>query len=343
MHLDKVCRACSAFVAIGVLHAQAAHAEPLSNFYEGKTVSIIVSAPAGGGYDALARAVADHLADHIPGKPAVVVQNMVGAAGIAAMNYLYNSAAKDGTVIGTVQNNTPFEPLFGTKEAKYDATKFNWLGTPSTEVDILTAWHTVPVDTVDDLRRHELIVGSTGASSNPSIWAKILTETLGLELKTIVGYPGQKEILLGMERGEVDATFIFYNSLMESHRSWVNDNKVKILLQIGGEKEAEIAAVPFAADLVTKLEDKLLIEEAGAPLAIGRPYVMPPGVPADRVALMRQAIMETFRDPSFVVEIEKMKMGANAIRTGAQIQEIIARAYNTPPQVADRLIKILHP
>ena len=255
MHLDMVCRACSAFVAIGALYVQAVYAEPLSNFYEGKTVSIIVSAPAGGGYDALARAVAGHLANHIPGNPAVVVQNMAGAAGIVAMNYMYNSAAKDGTVIGTVQNNTPFEPLFGTKEAKYDATKFNWLGTPSTEVDILSAWYTVPVDTVDELRKHELIIGSTGANSNPSIWAKILTETLGLKLRTIVGYPGQKEILLGMERGEVDGTFIFYNSLMESNRSWVNDKKVKILLQIGGEKEPEIAEVPFAADLVTKPED----------------------------------------------------------------------------------------
>jgi tripartite-type tricarboxylate transporter receptor subunit TctC len=343
MHLDMVWRACLAFVAIGALRVQAIDAEPLPNFYAGKTLTIIVSAPAGGGYDALARAVADHLPNHLPGAPAVVVQNMPGAAGIVAMNYLYSSAAKDGTIIGTVQNDTPFAPLFGAKEAKYDATKFNWLGTPNTEVDILSVWHTVPVDTIDDLKKRELIIGSTGANSNPGIWAKILTETLGLKLKTIVGYPGQKEILLGMERGEVDGTFIFYNSLMESKPNWVEDKIAKILLQIGEEKEPKIAEVPLAEDLATKPEDKLLIEEAAAPLAIGRPYVMPPGVPADRVALMREAITETFKDPAFVVEIRKMKMEANAIRTGAQIQETIARAYATPPQVTDRVRKILNP
>lgn len=335
--------ACYAAIAFGALNVQTASARSGANFYAGKTVRMIVSTPAGGGYDALARAVAAHLPDHIPGKPTIVVENMPGAGGIVSMNYLYKAAPKDGTVIGALENNTPFEPLFGAKEAKFDANAFNWLGTPSTEVDVLAAWSSAPVTTYADLKTHELTIGSTGASSYPSIWSEILSQTLGLKLKPVVGYPGQNDVLLGMERGEVGGTFVFYNSLMTSRPAWIKDRKVKLLLQMGGEKEPKIEEVPFAADLARTPEDKLLIEEAAAPLSIGRPYVMPPGVPADRVAIMRKAIMATFRDPAFDAEIEKMKMEANAIRTGAQIQAIIARAYKTPPKVADRLRKIANP
>jgi len=332
----------SALAASYVFCATAANAGD-SNFYAGKTVRIVVSTAAGGGYDALARAVAAHLSAHIPGGPTIVVQDMPGAGGIVSMNYLYNAAPKDGTVIGALENNTPFEPLFGTKEVKFDATKFNWLGTPSSEVDVLTVWRNGHKLTLDGLKKHELTIGSTGSNSYPSIWSNVLSQTLGLKLRPIVGYPGQKSVLLGMERGEVGGTFVFYQSLMATRPAWVKNKKVKMLLQMGGQKEPEIASVPFATDLAKSKEDKLLIEEAAAPLSIGRPYVMPPGVPADRVAIMRKAIVATFKDPAFNAEIEKMKMKANAVRTGAQIQAIIERTYRTPSQVAARMRKLVNP
>ena len=314
-----------------------------ANFYAGKTVRMIVCTPPGGGYDAVARAVAGRLGKFIPGHPTIVVENMPGAGGIVCMNYLNSAAAKDGTVIGALENNTPFEPLFGTKQAKFAATKFNWLGTPSTEVDVLTVWRTAPVHSLQQLKSTELTIGSTGANSYPSIWSEVLRQTLGLKLRPVVGYPGQKSVLLGMERGEVGGTFVFYNSLMATRPDWISDKKARMFIQMGGEKDQRIGQVPFAADLAKAKKDKLLINEAAAPLAIGRPYAMPPGAPAARVAIMRKAILATFKDPVFDAEVKKMHMDASAIRTGAQVEQVIARAYATPKDVRQRMIKIVNP
>jgi tripartite-type tricarboxylate transporter receptor subunit TctC len=157
----------AAFAAL-VLWGAPAAAQSLADFYKGKTVTLIVSSAPGGGYDALSRTVAPHLSRHIPGNPTVVVRNMSGAGGIVAVNHLFNVAAKDGTVIATVQNNTPFEPLFGTKEAIYDPLKFNWLGTPSIETALLTVWHQTPVETWKDVLTKEITMGSSGVNSTPS-------------------------------------------------------------------------------------------------------------------------------------------------------------------------------
>src|SRR5712692_934046 len=162
MQLKLARRTCLALVAAGTCFATPARAQSVADFYKGKTVTLLLSSAAGGGYDALARTIASHLGKHIPGAPAVIVRNMAGAGGIVATNYLYNVAPKDGTTVGGVQNNTPFEPLFGTKEATYDPRKFIWLGTPSIEVAMLTVWHKAPVNTWQDVRTREITVGSSG-------------------------------------------------------------------------------------------------------------------------------------------------------------------------------------
>jgi tripartite-type tricarboxylate transporter receptor subunit TctC len=320
-----------------------AGAETVAEFYRGKTVNVIVAAPPGGGYDLLARTISRHLGPQIPGQPTIVVRNMAGAGGIVAMNYMYNTAPRDGTTIGAMQNNAPFEPLFGTKEALYDPTKFSWLGSPSTETALLAVWHTVPVTTYEDVRKHEIKVGSTGANSNTSLWARILIETLGLKLKTVVGYPGQNDILLGVERGELDGyPGVFYASLAANRPAWIADNKIKLLLQMGGEREASLPDVPLLSDVVTTPEDKQLAEQASAPMAIGRPYGLPPGVPADRVAALRDALWAVFQKPEFVEEAKKMQMDPNARRTGKQVQDIIERAYQAPAAVTERLRRLLN-
>jgi tripartite-type tricarboxylate transporter receptor subunit TctC len=318
-----------------------ANADPVADFYRGKSVTLIVSGSAGGGYDTLARLVSKFLGKHVPGNPSIIVKNMPGAGGLIATNHMFTVAPRDGTVIASPQNNVPFEPLYGTKNADYDATKFNWLGSPAPEVSILTVWHTVPVNTWQDATKRELIMGASGANSTPSFYGRIFMETLGVKLKIIPGFPGQNDALLAMERGEIDGyPSAFYNSLMATRPTWIAEKKVKLLVQIGAEREPAIADVPFAADLARNAEDKLLIEQGAAPLAVGRPYMLPPEVPPDRVEAMRAAFMATMKDPDFLAEQDKLQLGANQPKSGAQIQEIVARAYRSPPAVLDRLKKL---
>ena len=318
-----------------------ARAQTPEEFYKGKTVSMVVSSSPGGGYDTLSRAVARFLPKHIPGNPQVVIRNMPGAGGIVATNHLYRIAARDGTVIGGLQNNTPFEPLFGTKEADYDPTKLNWLGTPSVETGLLIIWHTSKIKTLEDARTMEMTAGASGANSTPSFYARLVNELLGLKIKVIPGFPGQNEAYLAMERGELDSYGVtFWSSLTSTKQDWLRDKKVRFLVQYGPEKEAALGDVPYGPDLVKNEEDRQLFEAAYAPLAAGRPFVAPPDVPKDRLAALRKAMLETFKDPEFLMEAKRLQLDVEKPRSGEQIQEQIARVYQMPKSISDRLRRI---
>ena len=338
-HLGALC------LAALVVSCVATRADPVADFYKGRTVSIIVTSQTGGGYDVLSRLIAKVLPAHLPGSPSVVVQNMAGAGGIVGSNYLYAGAPKDGSVLGAPNNNVPFEPLFGTRQATYDPTRFNWLGTPSVETAMLTVWHAVPVQGWTDARTRVLSVGASGANSTPSLYARILNETLGLKLKVIVGYQGQPAALLAMERGELDGyASAFYSSLTSTKPDWLRDRKVKLLVQMGPEKEMEIADVPFALDLITDPDDRLLMQAASAPLAVGRPYMFPPGVPAERVAAMRAALSATFTDKTFMAEAARAGLDVKKPRSGEAVQDLVARIYrDTPPALVERLRRLNNP
>lgn len=323
-------------LAVSILPSSV-RAQSGGGFFKGKTITLVISSSPGGGYDTIGRMVARHLADHIPGNSGIVVRNMPGAGGIVATNYLYNEAPKDGTTIGLIQNTTPFEPLMGTKQAKYVPSKFNWLGTPSVETGVLAVWHTVPVKSIADVEKHQITVGAPGAQSTPSFYARLLNATLGTKLKVIVGYPGQSESSLAMERGEIDGYLYFYSSLMAKHGAWVKNGSVKLLLQYGQFKEPSLGNVPFGSDLVKTKEDKLLLQAGFAGLATGRPFVAPPGVPADRVKALRTALAATFADPKFVAEATAAKFVVNKPRTGTQLAEFIAETYKTPSAIVDKL------
>jgi tripartite-type tricarboxylate transporter receptor subunit TctC len=341
----KACRSllCALLALVG-LEMQPARADAVAEFYKGKTISVVVSSAAGGGYDAMARAIARFISRHMPGNPAFIVQNMPGAGGILAMNYLYNVTAKDGTVLGLVQNNTPFEPLFGTKEARYDPSKFNWLGTPSFEVAMALVWHSVPVNSVDDLRRIQTSMGVTGANSTPAFFARLLNATLGTKIKLINGYPGQNDAFKAMESGELDgAPSVFYSALTSVRPRWLPDKLARPIVQYGPERQKQLGDVPFALDLLTNEDDKLLMQAAFAPLALGEPEVMPPGVPADRVDALRKALADTFADPEFLAEADRIGLNVNAPRSGAQLQDVISRAYQSPSRVIERLHQLNNP
>jgi tripartite-type tricarboxylate transporter receptor subunit TctC len=321
-----------------------AQADAVADFYKGRSVTVVVSSSAGGGYDTLARAVARHIGKHLPGRPVFVVRNMPGAGGMTASNFLFTNADKDGSVIGLVQNNTPFEPLFGTREARYDPVKFNWLGSPSVETAMVLLWHAVPVNSIEDLRQREVAVGVSGANSTPAFFTRLLNATLGTRMKAVNGYPGQNDVLLAMERRELDGhPSAFMSALTSTRPTWLRDKTAKAIVQYGPEKHAELGGVPFAPDLVGHAEDRLVMEAAFAPLALGRPFLTSPGVPAERVAALRAAFAATMADPAFLAEGERIGLGLNAPRSGAQIQDVTERAYRSPPAVIDRLRQLNTP
>jgi tripartite-type tricarboxylate transporter receptor subunit TctC len=321
-----------------------ARADPIADFYSGRVVTMIVSTSAAGGYDTLARAIARHLGEHIAGHPTVIVRNMPGAGGLTATNYLYAAAERDGSVLGLVQNNPPFEPLFGTAEARFDPRQFNWLGTPSVENAMVLVWHTAPVTSVDDLRARETAMGASGANSTPAFFARLLNATLGTRMKVIPGYPGQNDAFVAMERGELDGyPSVFYSALSSTRPTLLADRTARAILQYGPEKLAALGDVPFAPDLVGNADDKLLLQAAFAPLSIGRPLVMPPGVDAARVAAMRQALAATFADPDFIADGQKIGLSLNDPRSGDELLRVIERAYQTPPAIVQRLRKLNTP
>src|SRR5262245_11193275 len=324
--------------ALACVSATPAKPDPVADFYKGRTVTVVVSSSAAGGYDAIARMVARHMGRHVPGSPAFIVRNMPGAGGMTATNFLYNNADKDGSVIGLVQNNTPFEPLFGTKEARYDPVKFNWLGSPTFETAMVLLWNSVPVNSIEQLRTNEVAVGVSGANSTPAFFARLLNATLGTRMKLVNGYPGQNDVLLAMERREVDGhPSAFFNSLRSTRPNWLRNKTAKAIVQFGPEKLAELGDVPFALDLAGSDEDRLVMQAAFAPLALGRPFLTPPGVPAERVAALRQAFAATMTDPDFLAEGEKIGPGLNAPRSGDQIQAMMERVFHSPQPVLDRL------
>jgi tripartite-type tricarboxylate transporter receptor subunit TctC len=331
-----------AFV-LTIISIGAAHADAISDFYKGRAINLIVSSSAGGGYDTLARTVARFLGQHVPGNPVIIVKNMAGAGGITATNFLYNASEKDGSQIGLLQNNTPFEPLLGAKEARYDPSKFNWLGTPSVETGILVVWNASPVNSLADITRHETTVGAAGINSTPAFYARLINDVFGTRLKVIVGYPGQTEAFMAMERGEIEGyPSVFLSTLQATKADWLPEKKIKPLLYYGPERRPELARVPYAPELVTNEDDKALLDAAFAPLALGRPLVMPPGVPPERLAAIRKALADTFADSDFIAESKRLGLGGDgdAARDGEAVRDAIHRAYATPARVLDRLRKL---
>jgi tripartite-type tricarboxylate transporter receptor subunit TctC len=329
--------ACVALMLVSA--ATTAHAE--EHFYKGKEIKLIISATVGGGYDVYARTLAKHLGEHIPGNPAITPQNMPAAGGIAAANYLYNVAPRDGTVICLLQNTVALEPFYANRQALFDAAKFSWLGTPTAEVAVYIVWHASKVRTLHDAQTQEMMTGGAGAASTPAFYGRLFNQIFNMKARLITGYPGQNEILLAMENGEVEAMASpFWSSIKASRPNWYPESKIRLLFQYGAEPHPELKDVPFALDLLQGEADKTLLIAASAPLGLGRPFVAPPGIPADRLAILRTAMMATFNDPQFRADCEKQRLECNDPRSGEQIETLIGQAYATPEDVRKRLIDI---
>jgi len=330
----------AAFVLMS-LASTAVQADDVADFYKGKELRLVVSASIGGGYDIYARAVARHLGAHIPGNPTIVPQNMPAAGGLGAANHLNNVAAKDGTVIALFQNTVPLEPFFENKQAQFDAAKIGWLGTPTTETALYMVWHSSKIRTLVDAQRQEFVAGAAGAASTPAFYGRVFNQILNFKARFITGYPGQNEILLALENGEVEAMASpFWSSLKTARPGWYTEGKIRFLFQYGSDPHPDLKSVSLALDLLQSQADKTLLAAAGAPLGLGRPFGAPPGIPADRLAALRSAMMATFKDPAFLADCQQQRLECSNAKTGAELNALINRAYATPADIRKRLIDI---
>jgi tripartite-type tricarboxylate transporter receptor subunit TctC len=316
-----------------------ARAQSVADFYKGKDVRLIVSASVAGGYDRYGRTVARYLGEHIPGKPNIIVQNMPAGGGLGAANHTYNVAAKDGTVITLFQNTVPLEPFFNNKQAQFDAAKFGWLGTPTTEVAMYMFWHTSKIRTLADAQSRQYVAGAAGAASTPAFFGRVFNRIFDFKARFITGYPGQNEILLAMETGEVEAMASpFWSSIKAARPKWYPEKKVRFLFQYGSEPHPDLKGVPHALALLKNDADKALLTAASAPLGLGRPFGAPPGVPKERLAALRAAMTATFKDKAFLADCARQRLECADPKSGEQLEALIKQAYGAPAEVRKRLI-----
>jgi len=309
-----------------------------ADFYKGKQISFIVSAD--GAYDAFARMIARHWGRLLPGSPNIIVQNMPGAGGIRATNWLFNVAPKDGLTIGMINNTIVFDPIYGNKQAQFDPRKFNWLGTPSQETALLVVWHSIPVTSLEEAKKRELILAASGAGSTPAFFARVLSNLFEIPVKIIPGYKGQTDAFLAMERGENDGhASPFWSTLQANYPHWLAEKKIRPLVYYGGVRNAQIPA-PYALDLLKDPERRAVMELAQAGLAMGRPLLAPPGVDEAKIALLRKSLSALFADSDFLSECKKLRLDCSSPLSGQQMAEFVERIFKMPRPAQDRIAEI---
>jgi tripartite-type tricarboxylate transporter receptor subunit TctC len=319
-----------------------ASAQGPADFYKGKTVDLYIGYSAGGGYDVYARALARHMGRFIPGNPTILAKNMPGAGSLLLANWLYNVAPKDGTAFGIIGRGTAFDPLLGSTKAQFDAGKFNWIGSINDEVSVCVAWHTTGITTLAQVERKELTVGGSGPAADTDQFPKVLNATLGTKFKIVTGYPGGNDVDLAMERGEVMGRCGWsWSSVIATHKSWIDDRKINVLVQLSLSKHADLPHVPLIMDFARTEEQKQIFNLVFARQPMGRPFLAPPGIPSERVAVLRKAFMDAMKSGEFLAEAEKMQLEINPV-SGEAVQKIVQEVYRTPKAIAAAVAQMVN-
>ena len=317
------------------LLATPAEAQEIERFYAGKTVTIYIGFGPGGSHDYYAHLVARHLGRFIPGRPTILPENMPGAGSFKAANYLYAVAPKDGTALGIVTQTVALEEALGSAGVQYKSAAFNWIGRAASILEIEFTWASSPAKTIADIAKRETPVASTGPGSPSDGYPKLLNAVIGTRFKVITGYAASADALLAVERGEVDGASINWPAIKRGKPDWIRDKKINILVQYELARSAELPDVPAITELARNEEEKRVLAFYTSSTDIGRSFFAPPGVPAERVAALRQSFAAMLKDPAFLADAEKTG-GEIAPESGETIQRLIAETADTPRAIVQR-------
>lgn len=330
-------------LAVGMAFVSgSARAEDVAAFYKGRQISWILSADAGGGYAAYARAFASYFADHIPGKPNIVIQHMPGGGGLRAMNHLYAVAPRDGATIGLVHSSVPFAPLYGIRGASFEPRQMGWIGSIATSRGICVAWHTANIATWQDMLTKEFIVGGSGAGSQMETLPALLNRLFGTKIKVISGYKGGNAIYLAMERGEVQGRCGgLVSSINATRPDWFASRKVTVPIQVAINHNAQFPDVPAIVELAKDERTRDILRLALAAEDMDRPILAPPGVPPERLAALRAAFHAAMNDPGFIAEAKRQRLDIDEV-AGEKVATIIAATFALPTDVVKAASDAMH-
>lgn len=323
-----------------VAGAYPGYAQNMSSHFAGKTVRIVVGYPSGSGFDFYARVVARHMGRHIPGEPAVIVQNMPGAGGLTSVAYMANVAPKDGLTLALINPVNSTEPLLNPSRAKFDSTKFRWIGSVNKDVQTCVLWSD-KINSIDDLRSKEVVLGATGPSSGSTLDARALSSILGFKFRIVMGYPGTADIKLAAGKGEVDGHCgMPLAQLRTGNWEDFKSGKLKAVIQIAMNEHPDLKGIPNAFELVKDKDDLQVLKLVFAPWTYGRPIMAPPGTPDDVVRVLRKAFDETMSDPMFLEEAKKVNLDVDPL-DGAAVEKLVDELFRTPTHVVERTREIL--
>lgn len=330
----------SGLLALAAALTLTAHADPVADFYKDRAVTLIAGYSSGGGFDLYARVVANHIGKHIPGQPRIIVQNMPGAGSMRAANHLYNVAPKDGTVIALTRAPV-IEPLVGASGAAFDAPKFTWLGSGASDLTVCALLGNPKVNTMADAVQTQFTLGGLGPGSDEDMYAKILKKLLGLKIHLVSGYPGGAEMILAVERGELDGRCGWaYSSIKISKPEWIAQKKIKILNVLAFERSPELPDVPAIMEFATGERQKHILKFVLNAQTLGRPFAAPPGIPGDRAAALRTAFDATMADPALLAEMKAKKLDVEHVRWQS-IETLLTDLYSTPKDVVEETRAII--
>ena len=309
--------------------------DPVEDFYKGRTVSLLIAHEVATGYDIYGRTLARHLGRHIPGNPTVVPQNMLGASGITGANMLFSVVPKDGSVIGMFAHTVPLDPLIGEGVARFDPSRFGWLGNMEESVGVCAVWHEAGIARFADLRSRETLFGATATTGPPSQMAAAIKSLLGAKVKLVHGYKGAPGVKLAIEKGEVAGICgMPMSTLVSQWSELLAAGRIRPVIQLSGPRGA-VPGVDYVYDLARSDEDRQVFDLIFGILRLGKPVAAPPGVPAERVAALRKAFDATMRDDQFKADAARQRIDISPA-TGAEVEAFIARIYATPPAAVER-------
>ena len=305
-------------------------------FYSGKVIELIVGYPPGGSNDVYGRAVARHIGRFIPGHPQVIFRNMPGAGSILAANHIYNVAPKDGTVLGLLAATNTLDEKLGAGGVKFETAKFNWIGRISSATNVTGIWHTSRVKTVQDALKTEVSLGATGAGSTVFVYPNVLNRVVGTKFKLIMGYGGSNEAMLAVERGEVEGHSTSLEAYKSAQPGWIKDKKINFIVQYGLKRHPDIPDVPTCVELARNPEEAAILKAVVNATEIGKSILTSPGVPSDRVTILRKAFDEMVRDGEFIRELDSMRVELTPM-SGAELQALVQEVGNLTPDLVQKI------